>query len=60
MPLAEDQNMIQALAPKLPNSHSAYGFCQGDLGDVGRSRIPIARSRRVKACPYAPSLSRTK
>jgi len=36
------------------------GFRQGDRGEIGRSRIPIARTRLVKASPYAPSLSRTK
>ena len=42
MPFAEDQDMIQAVVP---------GFCHGDLGDVGRSRIPIAQTRLMKACP---------
>jgi hypothetical protein len=51
MPLADDQNMIQALTPKRSDQASAYGFCHGDLGDIGRSRIPIARIRRWKACP---------
>ena len=36
---------------------STNGFCHGDLGDVGRCRIPIAQIRLVKA---RPSLSRTK
>jgi hypothetical protein len=38
-------------AGALPIRRSAYGFCQGDLGDIGRSRIPLARIRLVKACP---------
>jgi hypothetical protein len=38
MLLADDQNMIQALTPK--RSDQAFS---GDLGDMGRSRIPIAR-----------------
>ena len=44
----------------VPIRRSTYAFCQGDLGEIGRSRIPIVRSRRVKACPYARSLSRSK
>jgi hypothetical protein len=56
MPFAEDQDMIQALAQK----RSDQAFSVWILPRRSRSRIPIARSRRVKACPYAPSLSRTK
>jgi hypothetical protein len=52
--------MIQALAPKRSDQAFSVWILPGDLGDIGWSRIPIARSRRVKACPYAPSLSRTK
>jgi hypothetical protein len=44
MPLAEDQDMIQALAPE--RSDQAL-----TLGEIGRSRIPIVRSRRVTARP---------
>ena len=36
----------------IPISRSAYGFCHGDRGDMGRSRIPIARTRRRKTGPY--------
>ena len=39
----EDQDM--------PIRRSTYGFCHGDLGDVGRSRIPIVRTRLVKVLP---------
>ena len=35
----------------VPIRRSTYGFCQGDLGAIGRSRIPIVRTRFVKACP---------
>jgi hypothetical protein len=37
---------------------SAWPFCQGDRAAVGRSRIPIARTRRVYSGPNAPSRSR--
>ncbi len=36
---------------------SAYPFCQGDRAETGRSRMPMARMRRMKAAPYAPSRS---
>ena len=35
----------------VPIRRSAYPFCQGDLGEIGRSRIPMALSREVKTCP---------
>jgi hypothetical protein len=44
----------------VPIRRSAYPFCQGDLGEIGRSRMPMALSRDVKTCPEAASLSRTK
>jgi hypothetical protein len=34
-----------------PISRSAYPFCHGDRGDVGRSRMPIDRTRRMKTSP---------
>ena len=34
-----------------PISRSAYPFCHGERGDVGRSRMPIDRSRRTKTLP---------
>src|SRR5258707_15181412 len=37
-----------------PISRSAYPFCHGERGDVGRSRMPIDRSLRMKT-----SLSQT-
>ena len=52
MPFAEDQDMIQAVVPKCPDqAFNIWIFCHGDLGDVGRSRIPIAQTRLMKACP---------
>jgi len=41
-----------------PIRRSAYPFCQGERYDVGRSRIPIARTRALNATPNARSLSR--
>jgi hypothetical protein len=34
-----------------PISLSASPFCQGDRAEIGRSRMPIAVRRRVKASP---------
>jgi alkyldihydroxyacetonephosphate synthase len=34
-----------------PIAFSQYPFCHGDRGAVGRSRMPIARSRRMKTSP---------
>jgi len=50
MPFVEDQHMIQAVAPQRPINRSAYAFCRGDLGDIGRFRIP-SPGRDVKASP---------
>src|ERR1700745_817224 len=33
------------------NRLSITSVCQGDLGEIGRSRIPMALSRDVKTCP---------
>ena len=35
----------------VPIIRSAIPFCHGDLGEIGRSRMPIARTRAVKVCP---------
>src|SRR5262249_21030825 len=35
----------------VPIRRSTYGFCHGDPGEIGRSRMPIALTRDVKACP---------
>jgi hypothetical protein len=41
-----------------PIKRSTYPFCQDERNDVGRSRIPIARTRALNATPNARSLSR--
>jgi hypothetical protein len=40
-------------------SLSEYPFCHGDRGEIGRSRMPIARSRSMTTAPYTQSRSRT-
>src|ERR1700676_4882556 len=37
-----------------PISRSAYPFCHGERGDVGRSRMPIDRSLRMKTSAIGP------
>src|SRR5215469_2586228 len=42
----------------VPISLSTYGFCHGERGAVGLSRMPMARNRCLKIGPYAVSRSR--
>jgi hypothetical protein len=35
-----------------PISRSACPFCHGERGAIGRSRMPMARSRRVKTSEF--------
>jgi len=35
----------------VPIKRSAYGFCHGDPGEIGRSRIPMARTRDLNTGP---------
>ena len=51
MLLAKDQDVIQAVAPERPDQALNIWVLQGDLGEIGRSRIPIARTRLVKTSP---------
>src|SRR4051812_45411499 len=48
MAFAEYHDMINAFLPIDPISRSAYAFCHGERGEVGRSRMPIDRTRRDK------------
>src|SRR5262249_5948919 len=41
-----------------PIKRSTRPFCQGERKDVGRSRMPITRTRALNAAPKARSLSR--
>ena len=43
---------------RVARCRSAYPFWQGGLGEIGRSRMPIALTRDLNACPDARSLSR--
>ena len=38
-------------AASLTTELAILSLCQGDLGEIGRSRNPLARSRLVKVCP---------
>jgi hypothetical protein len=51
MPFTEDQDTIQTVAPECPDQALSIGVLPGRLGEIGRSRIPIARTRFVNACP---------
>ena len=51
MPFTQDDDMIEHSLRIEPISRSAYPFCHGERGEVGRSRIPIDRSLRVKVSP---------
>src|SRR5262245_39132497 len=42
----------------VPISLSTYGFCHGDRGAIGLSRMPMARKRCLKTTRYAVSRSR--
>src|SRR2546427_8458843 len=41
-----------------PIKRSTRPFCQGERKDVGRSRIPMTRTRALNTAPNARSLSR--
>jgi hypothetical protein len=51
MPLAENDDMVQTLAPDRTDQSSAKGFCQGLWGAVRTSSIPIPFTRFRKASP---------
>ena len=48
---AEYNDVVKAFLRIEPIGLSAYPFCQGERGDVGRSRMPIDRSLRIKTSP---------
>jgi len=50
VPLAEHNNVVKTF-PSEPIALSQYPFCHGDRAAVGRSRMPIARRRRMKTLP---------
>ena len=49
MHFAEDDDVIEAFAADRADQPLRMPFCQGERGAVGRSRMPIAESRRVTA-----------
>jgi hypothetical protein len=51
MCLSEDQQVIQTLAPQGADQSFGNPVCQGERGEIGRSRIPIALTRDLKANP---------
>jgi hypothetical protein len=48
--LAEHNNVVKAFPSDRTEQPSAYPFCQGARGDVGRSRMPIDRSLPSPIC----------
>jgi hypothetical protein len=54
----EHDQMISTLAPDRPDRTLNISVLPGDRNDVGRSRIPIARTRALNATPNALSSSR--
>jgi hypothetical protein len=48
---AEYNDVVNAFPSDRTDSLSAYAFCHGERGDVGRSRMPIDRSLRIKTSP---------
>src|ERR1700747_3277671 len=49
VPLAEHTTWSRHSRRIEPIALSQYPFCHGDRGAVGRSRMPIARRRRMKS-----------
>jgi hypothetical protein len=56
--LANDDDVIKTFPSD--RADQPLRICQGDRAETGRSRMPMARMRRMKAAPYAPSRSRIK
>ena len=54
MLLTEDNDMIQAISPDRTDEPFGVSILPGDRAEVGRSRMPMAPRRRIKAPPYAP------
>jgi hypothetical protein len=51
MGVAKHDDMVDALSADGSDQPFATPFCQGDLGAIGLSRMPIVRSRRRTATP---------
>jgi len=57
---AEDENVIETVAPQRPDQSFRIRILPWRAGEIGRSGIPVVRTRLLKTGPYAPSLSRTR
>jgi hypothetical protein len=51
MLLAKDHDVIEAVPPDRSDQPLRESICQGDRAEIGRSRMPIAVRRRMKASP---------
>ena len=51
MRLAQDDEMVDALAPDRSDQPFGKAILQGEAGAVGLSRMPMARNRRVAMVP---------
>ena len=49
--LAEYNDVVKAFPSDRTDQPFSIPFCQGERGDVGRSRMPIDRSLRIKTSP---------
>jgi len=49
--LAQRHHVVNALAAMEPISRSAKQFCHGDAAEIGLSRMPMARNRRLTTGP---------
>jgi hypothetical protein len=58
MALANDDDVIKTFPSD--RADQPLRISEGDRAETGRSRMPMARMRRMKAAPYAPSRSRIK
>src|SRR5262249_10070089 len=58
VPLAENDDVVQALAADGSDDSLRVGFCQGLRGAVSTSSIPMHSTRILNAGPYTRSRSR--
>jgi hypothetical protein len=56
--LPEHDHVVETFPSDRAIRLSTYGFCNGERGAVGLSRMPMARNRCTKIGPYAVSRSR--
>ena len=58
VPFPQHHDMVEALASDRANQPFNMTVLPRERGVIGRSRMPMARSRRVIAAPYEVSRSR--